>query len=368
MRQYLQEVATGPELSRSLSRQQAEDAARMIMEGRVDPVQAGIFLIALRMKRETDAENLGVLDALNTSMQTAITDCAELITITDPFNGFLRSLPVTPFLPAVLSACGLPACIHGARRIGPKLGLTPNLVLQAAGVAINLTPIQAAARLDDSDCGWAYLDQSMSVPALHDLAALRNLMVKRTCLSTLEVVMKPLSARRITHLMTGFVHKAYPPMYQLLAHQSGFDSALIVRGVEGGCIPSLSQLSRYFSSRSENGEMGELVLSKLVPGACAIHQSQRAVPIPEKFQGALNRVLDESPEDLMALAEYAANTGLEALQGQPGSMLESLVYGAAICLHHTSRAESIADGASIARQVIRSGQALSQFSGGRVVS
>ena len=45
--------------------------------------------------------------------------------------------------------------------------------------------------------------------------------------------------------MTGYVHKPYPPRYLSLARQAGYHSAMIVRGVEGGVIPSLSQPSKY---------------------------------------------------------------------------------------------------------------------------
>ena len=64
MRQYIQRIATGPELSKDLSREEAKEAAQHILSGAADPVQAAIFLIALRMKRETMDENRGVLDAL----------------------------------------------------------------------------------------------------------------------------------------------------------------------------------------------------------------------------------------------------------------------------------------------------------------
>jgi len=64
MRSFLQRIATGPELSKDLSREEARVGMRLVLDGLVDPVQAGIFLIALRMKRETDDENCGVLDAL----------------------------------------------------------------------------------------------------------------------------------------------------------------------------------------------------------------------------------------------------------------------------------------------------------------
>ena len=73
MRQYIQKIATGPELSKDLSREEARDGMRLILSGDADPVQAAIFLIALRMKRETMPENLGVLDALLDQTRQATT-------------------------------------------------------------------------------------------------------------------------------------------------------------------------------------------------------------------------------------------------------------------------------------------------------
>ena len=64
MRQFLQQIATGPALSKDLSATDARSGMEYILDGRADEVQAAIFLIALRMKRETIAELHGVLKAL----------------------------------------------------------------------------------------------------------------------------------------------------------------------------------------------------------------------------------------------------------------------------------------------------------------
>ncbi|MGI9310453.1 MAG: anthranilate phosphoribosyltransferase, partial [bacterium] len=232
MRAYLQKVATGPELSKSLSRTEAADAMRMVLAQQIDPVQSGIYLIALRMKRETDAENLGSLDALLESVERRVVDCERLVDIADPFNGYVRSVPATPFLAPLLAACGLRAYSHGVRTVGPKFGVTHHLVYAAAGIPTDLSPAQAAKRIAEPRIGWAYLDQSRYAPPLHRLAELRTRMVKRCCLTTLEVVLGPLRARR-TDLLTGYVHKAYPPVYRQLARAADYDGAVIARGVEG---------------------------------------------------------------------------------------------------------------------------------------
>ncbi|MGB5705403.1 MAG: hypothetical protein WBM41_01120 [Arenicellales bacterium] len=357
MRTYLQLVATGPELSKSLDRAQAEDGLSLILDNQVDPVMSGIFLIALRMKRETEEENIGALDALIYATAHATAKASQIVAIADPFNGFLRGLPATPFLPAVLAACGLPAYVHGLHSVGPKYGITPHMVLAAAGKNVDYEVDQAAAVLDQQECGWAYLDQARYMSKLHELVPLRDTMVKRTCISTLEVVLKPVSGSSRTHLMTGFVHKAYPPVYASLARHAGFDSAMIVRGVEGGCIPSLSQLSRYFGYQDGN----EMQLHKLTPREVEIDQRQRMVPIPDEFENLFSQTQFNATEVLGPAVLHNVEVGLDALNNKPGPMLDSLVYGAAIALCHSGVSESLVDGAEAARKAIASGEAIARF-------
>ncbi len=360
MRTYIQLVATGPELSKSLDQAQAEDAMSMILNAEIDAVRSGIFLIALRMKRESDAENVGVLHALSKAMGHEQTVSSDILAIADPFNGYLRGLPVTPFLPAVYAACGLPTYSHGLEKVGPKYGITSRMVLRAAGKNVDRNCSEAAGCLDNPQIGWAYLDQKHYIPKLHRLVDLRDTMVKRCCLSTLEVVLKPLSGSRSTHLLTGFVHKAYPPVYAMLAKHAGFDSAMIVRGVEGGCIPSLSQLSRYFSYHKGQ----EVVLNRLAPKELEIEQDTRMVPIPDRYTELMEQTSYSNTRILEPVVEHNLQLGLEALANQSGPMRDSLVYGAAIGLTHVGLASGLIDGADQARAAIASGDALSRFRAG----
>ena len=50
-------VATGTELSKSISYEESRAGMRLVLEGLVDPVKAAVFLVGLRMKGETDDEN-----------------------------------------------------------------------------------------------------------------------------------------------------------------------------------------------------------------------------------------------------------------------------------------------------------------------
>lgn len=358
MRSCIQKVATGPEFSKDLSFEQAHAAMRLILEGKVDPVQAAVFLIALRMKRETDQENAGVLQAVLDTMHSVVAEVDEILDIADPYDGFTRGLAISPFLPAVFAACGLPAVSHGLDSVGPKYGATHRKVLGAAGIDVDRSAQDTAARLADPAIGWGYVDQKVSSPRLHGLVELRSRIVKRPVLTTVENLTGPIRGRHKTHLMVGYVHKAYPPVYARLARQAGFDSAAIIRGIEGGVIPSLKQPARVFCYH-DGAEESPLDLD---PQAIGINQPTRAAPFPEDIPMADARGdANATTFDSDAAAGAAATAGLEALGGKPGPARDSLVYAAAIGLHHLGRNASLAEAADVVRRVIDSGEALSRF-------
>lgn len=349
MRSIIQRIATGPELSKNISREEARAGMQAVLDGAVDPVQAAIFLIALRMKRETDDENLGILEALRDATHTATADVDELIDIGDPYDGYTRSLPAAPFLPAVLAACGVPAVSHGVESVGPKFGVTHRQVLHAAGLPVDLTPAQAAARIGNPALGWAYVDQQAFCPKLHALTSLRTLIVKRPVLTTIETGLGPVRARGRTHLVTGFVHKGYPRVYALLARAAGFDSVLIVRGVEGGVIPSLRQSGRVFHCHGEE----EAHEHPLQPADFGIAAAVRpAIPAGAEDDG------QAAPFDASMAASAAAEAGLAALGGAHGPARDALVSAGAVSLWHLGRYDSLRTAADAIRAALDSGRAL----------
>ena len=354
MRSILQRIATGPEQSQDISQADAHLGTRAILEGMVDPVQAGIFLIALRMKRETADENRGVLDAVREATLGVTAPVDEVVDIADPYDGYNRTLPAAPLLPALLAECGLHVVTHGLDAVGPKYGVTHRHVLEAAGVPVDLSPADAAARLADPALGWAYVDQSRFCPRLHDLVPLRSLIVKRQALTTVEVLAKPIAGRVRTHFVTGYTHAPYPPVYATLARHVGFDTALIVRGTEGGVIPSLRQTGEYFYYH----DRGEECAATVDPDALGIAQAVRAAPLPEDLPKAA-RPGDEIAitVDIQATAKAAAEAGLAALRGERGPTYDSLVLGGALVLGHVGRHGSLREAADHLRRVLDSGRA-----------
>ncbi len=354
MHSIIQRIATGPELSKDISQEEARLGMRAVLENAVDPVQAGIFFIALRMKRETYDECKGVLDAIRDTTHQVTAEVDEVVDIADPYDGYNRCLPAAPFLSPLLAELGVPAVCHGLEAVGPKYGVTARHVLRAAGVPVDLTPEQAAARLTDPALGWSYVDQAQFCPALHDLIPLRTKIIKRQVVTTIETQARPISGRKRTHLVTGYVHKPYPPIYAMLARHAGFDSALIVRGVEGGVIPSLRQPGK--ATRYEaHGEEYEIDFD---PATLGIEQSVRAVPLPADLPKS-EREGDEVAiaVDIQATAAAAARAGMAALAGEKGASYDALVLGASLILHHLGRAPSLRAAADAVRAALDSGRA-----------
>jgi anthranilate phosphoribosyltransferase len=335
----IKKVATGPHLSKDLSREEAYAATMEILAGDADPVQAAIFFIAMRMKRETNEENMGILEALQAVTQQQLTEVDDLLLFSDPFNGFNRHCPVTAFLPAVLAAAGLPAVSQGVFEMGPKFGVTHAQVLKLAGYDNKKQVAAVTQAVNDPEIGWAYLDQSQASPKVYALQALRTRMIKRPCLATLEKMLMPVKGKARTHLMIGFVHKEYPPILGWLAAAFGYHSAFIARGLEGGIVPTLREASH--NHRLLNGDMQECLLT---PAEFGIEQETRGVTVPESVS-----------------AEKTLEAGMQALNGQAGPAYDSLIYGAAIALWHTGLQPSQQQAADHVRAVINNGKAKAHF-------
>lgn len=341
MTSIIQRIATGPTLSKDIEFEEARIGMRAILEGHVPDVQAAVFLIALRMKRETDDENRGILSAMQEMTHTVTAEVDEVVDIVDPYNGYNRTLPAAPFLAPLLAEMSVPAISQGLETVSPKYGFTHRQILRAAGVDVDLSVADVAARLSDPNKGWGYVDQLHACPSLHQLIPLRNQLIKRSVITTTEVSTRPIRGRKLTHQMTGYVHKPYAEIYAMLARHGGFDSALLVRGVEGGVTASLRQASTTYQFVGDAPE----VAVQVDPESLGIQHDLRAPAIPAGVEG------NEE------ISKHAAEAGMQALQGTEGITFDTLVLSGALALHHLGRCDSLEQGAEQVRDVLKSGRA-----------
>ncbi|MCH9745558.1 MAG: anthranilate phosphoribosyltransferase [Proteobacteria bacterium] len=347
MKSIIQRVATGPDLSKNIDFEEARDGMQAILRGEIDDVQSAIFLIALRMKRETMDENTGILAGILAQSDKQFVDVDELVDLGDPYSGYNRSIPISSFLPPVLAELGLPCVIHGLDSVSPKFGLTHRHIVEALGLDVDHSTAEAKARLENPSIGWSYIDQASYCRGLHDLVELRNRVIKRTVVNTVETLIGPLRGKK-THSILGYVHKPYPPIYAELVKSSGMDSALLVRGVEGGVIPSLRQKG-LMVSYAGNVEQNRVDIE---PASLGIEQDMRAISFPAEM---------DVHSDIPALAKYTVKLGKAALAGEQGMFYDGLVLSASLVLWHTKKATTLAEAADMVRAFLYSKKVLARL-------
>lgn len=343
----IQRIATGPDLSKNIDFEEAKSGMQAILRGEIDDVQSAIFFIALRMKRETMEENEGILAAIlaqSDKQQVAVND---LVDLGDPYSGYNRSIPISSFLPSVLAELGLPTIIHGLDGVSPKFGLTHRHINQALGLSVDHSTTIAKSRVEDPKIGWSYIDQNSYCNGLHNLVPLRNRIIKRTVINTVETLIAPLRGKN-THSILGYVHKPYPPIYAHLADISGVNTSLLIRGVEGGVVPSLRQKGLMVSYQGTE-EQNQVNID---PKSIGIEQTLRAISFPDGLS---------VENDIEALAQYTVKLGKEALSGKQGLFYDGLVLSASLILWHSKKAKSLTDAADMVRIVLNSGEALKRL-------
>ena len=341
VRDAIKAIAVGPDRGRDISAELAEKVMNGILDGAVDPVQAAVFLIALRMKREASSEFAGLLAALDNSTSKTLVDVETLICLADPFDGYVRNATMTPFIAPVLAACGLSVLMHGVETVGPKHGVTAHKVYQAFG--INTLAVESTAKQNIEKHGWAYLDQSIYNAKLFALQDLRDKMIKRSALTTLERLLCPLQATGTTALALAYVHKAYPNIYAEMAKLAGYQKVLLFKGVEGGLAPALNKpLRRYFCDSPESFEFLEKQVLELDSD---LQRSVAAAPL----------------EDTEKAVQETLKLGLKVLAGSSDIARQSLVLSSAHILFSFGVGVSFASCVEKVERSLDNGSALAAF-------
>ncbi len=342
MRSAIQNIAVGPDRGRDISQEAAQSVMQSVLEGGVDEVQTAIFLIALRMKRESMSEFLGLFAALQNIVVSAQSRHNEVVTLADPFDGYLRNATITPFMAAVLAANGLNVVMHGVSSVGPKHGVTASKVYKLGGAQVDLSVADAVAQLND--CGWCYVDQREYAPSLYSLRDLRDRIVKRTALTTLERMLMPITGRNSTKLVLGYVHKAYPEIYSKVAFAGGFDSVLLLKGVEGGLAPALNKPLRRF------------VFNENLPSDVDASKQVLETPFSESAKSAAQAMKVDQDS-----VEQCLDQGVATLGGQQGVARDSLVLACAQILNAQQKTLSMAGAVEKVEACLDNGSALERF-------
>ncbi|MBI4436250.1 MAG: anthranilate phosphoribosyltransferase [Candidatus Omnitrophica bacterium] len=327
--QYLiKKVATGQKLSKHLEEQEAYDMLGRILEGKTTPMQTGAFFAAMRMKGESPEELAGFTQAVREHSHLVSSKVPYLVDLGYPYDGKVRTNILIVGAAFVAAGAGVSVMLHGARHVPPKRGRSPEEVLEAMGIPVDLEPGEVEAFIQKTGIG--YLSCRKFSPAVANLLEFPAEVGVRSPLSAVHKLMNP------THAPVTVLGITHPPY---LASMSGALALLhakgwVVKGIEGTMELSLSHPTTVVEVKE-----GQCETSVIDP---------RAYGLPE--------VQDEA----FAQRSLEENTGetLKTLEGKVSSWEELFILNAAFLIVASGKRSSMQEALSIAEESLKKGDAL----------
>jgi anthranilate phosphoribosyltransferase len=312
--------------SHDLTREEAQAATTLIMQGAVSVEETAGFLGALAGKGETVDEIVGCASSLRAHAVALQPRRQDLIDVCGTGGDGAETFNVSTCNALVLAAAGLGVCKHGNRAVSSRCGSAD--VLEALGVAIDMPSDRASAAIETH--GFAFLFAPHYHPAMKHVGPVRRALGVRTVFNLLGPLANPAPVKQ--QVLGVFDPKLVPMMAEAL-QKLGTEAALVVCG-EGG-LDELSLSGPSQVSQLKAGRVEHFTLS------------------PEDFG------LTRAPLEALKGGDKEANARIvEAiLRGERSPRRDIVVMNAGAALVISGRAKSWREGAAQVAAVIDSGRA-----------
>ncbi|MCG8394535.1 MAG: glycosyl transferase family protein [Pseudomonadales bacterium] len=224
---FVRTLGRGKRARRSLTREEAHDAMQAILDGQVEEIQLGAFLMLLRVKEETPEELAGFLDACRPACYQALQALPAVDLDWPSYAGKKKHHPWYLLATLLLASHGVRILLHGGPAHTPNRVYSDQLLPQL-GLPVANNPEDAAAHLDQH--GLAYLPLESFCAPLSRLLTLRYFLGLRSPINTLA---RSLNPARAPLSMQSVFHPAYIELHQGAADLAGDRDLLLFKG-EGG--------------------------------------------------------------------------------------------------------------------------------------
>jgi anthranilate phosphoribosyltransferase len=341
LRNLIRILGPGRKDSRNLTHDEAYQAFDAILSGSESEIQIAAFLVLVRMKGLTVEELMGFARAARARARIPCQGVQGLVSICPPHDGIDRFPPLEVAAGLVAAAAGARVLILSDRGVPPKRGLTSANVLEALGLAMTFDPSEVESWI--AETGFGACSVVGMLPALMNLRRVRDEVVIRTPLATVEKLLAPASGAILLGAQGGPVLGTAVEVIHGLGHPRG----IAIQGHEGSVIPSVRKRTRGI----------ELSDRHLVPLNVE----------PEDF-GLLSSEEPELPQfgphadgqgscDNAVLVKCAGDITLGVLAGQHGSARNATLLTAALVLKAGGQALTLAEGVDQAAHALDSGAA-----------
>ena len=316
-----------------LQQDEAEEVMNQIMTGGATQAQIGAYLMALRMKGETQGEIVGSARAMRANAHRVPTETSHDVLLDTCGTGGDKSgtFNISTTVAFVAAGAGLKIAKHGNRAASSKCGSAD--VLAQLGVNLDLTPEQVGRCVDD--VGIGFLFAAKLHPAMKNVGGPRKEIAVRTIFNILGPLTNPAGARR--QLMGVFTSDLTPMLAHVLA-DLGSLSALVVSG---------------YGNLDELTTTGPNTVSQLKDGEITTYEFD---PEEYGFRGAhISELLgDDAPTNAAILRGILASDINDAKR-------DVVLLNAAAAFVAGGLTDSLSQGIELAAEIIDSGKALGKL-------
>ncbi|MDR9468152.1 anthranilate phosphoribosyltransferase [Marinospirillum sp.] len=310
----------------NLSRDEMRDVMQLIMTGEATQAQMGGFLVALRMKGETVDEITAAAEVMRSLATPVTVNSEQLVDIVGTGGDGANLFNVSTCTSFVVAAAGGQVAKHGNRSVSSSSGSAD--VLEAAGVNLNITPVEVARCVEELGVGFMFAPAHHS--AMKHAVGPRKEMGVRTLFNILGPLTNPASAQY--QLLGTYTPDLVRPLAEVL-DQLKLKHALVVSAEDGLDEVSIAAVTHVAECR--DGQLLEYTIQ------------------PEDFG------LERHPLDALKVetAQESLQLIRQVLGNEQGPALNMVLLNAGAALYAADIADSIIEGVALAQDAIASGQA-----------
>ena len=187
-----------------------------------DPLQTAAFLVLLRAKTETSEELSNIISALKSTMVTVATEHKVLDIVGTGGDG-AHTVNISTGSAMLAASCGIKIAKHGNRAVSSLTGSAD--LLEALGVAIDLTPEKISASIDEVGIGFCFSPNFH--PAMRGLRLLRKQLNVPTTFNLLGPLLNPVNP---AHFLLGVYDEGLLPIIAGTLAAMGAERSMVVHG------------------------------------------------------------------------------------------------------------------------------------------
>lgn len=314
-----------------LSTDEMRDVMREIMTGQCTDAQIGAFLMGLRMKSESIDEIVGAVTAMRElAGKVELNSLAGVVDIVGTGGDGANIFNVSTASAFVVAAAGCTVAKHGNRAVSGKSGSAD--LLEAAGIYLNLTPVQVARCIDSVGIGFMFAQAHHG--AMKHAAGPRRELGLRTIFNMLGPLTNPAG---VEHQVVGVFSEALcRPLAEVLS-RLGSKHVLVVHSKDG--LDEFSLAAATHVAELKDGVVSEYTVQPEDLGIKS--QSLYGLGV-------------ESPEQSLELIRDALGRR-KTENGQKAA--EMIVLNAGAALYAADHARSLKEGVALAHDALHTGLA-----------